>query len=136
MHLYLNYVREHWVEPDQNPPVGLILCAEKGAAEARCALDDLPNKILAAEYQTVLLDEPLIIAELQSTSAALAQRRSAASPGAASTGDDIAIHGLPYRLLPVCREQRAPHDVDRPQAALGCESAKVMAFMPFLRADV
>ncbi len=54
MHLYLNYAREHWVKPGENPPVGLILCAQKGAAEARYALDNLPNKILAAEYQTVL----------------------------------------------------------------------------------
>ncbi|MBF0131903.1 MAG: YhcG family protein [Magnetococcales bacterium] len=34
MHLYLNFAREHWMKPSENPPVGLILCAEKGAAEA------------------------------------------------------------------------------------------------------
>ncbi len=34
MHLYLNYAREHWMKEGENPPVGLILCAEKGAAEA------------------------------------------------------------------------------------------------------
>jgi len=27
MHLYLNYAREHWMNPGENPPVGLILCA-------------------------------------------------------------------------------------------------------------
>jgi predicted nuclease of restriction endonuclease-like (RecB) superfamily len=32
MHLYLNYAREHWMKPTENPPVGLILCAAKGAA--------------------------------------------------------------------------------------------------------
>src|SRR6202050_5636289 len=26
MHLYLNYAREHWMKPGENPPVGLILC--------------------------------------------------------------------------------------------------------------
>lgn len=31
MHLYLNYAREQWVLPGENPPVGLILCAEEGA---------------------------------------------------------------------------------------------------------
>ncbi|MCC8397479.1 PDDEXK nuclease domain-containing protein [Paraburkholderia sp. MMS20-SJTR3] len=87
MHLYLNYAREHWVKPDENPPVGLILCAEKGAAEARYALDNLPNKILAAEYQTVLPDETLIVAELERTRAELEQRRSVAGPGTRSTGD-------------------------------------------------
>jgi len=64
MHLYLNYARKHWVKPDENPPVGLILCAEKGAAEAHYALDNLPNKVLAAEYQTILPDENLIAQEL------------------------------------------------------------------------
>ncbi|MCF7697559.1 DUF1016 family protein [Mycetohabitans sp. B2] len=34
MHMYLNYAREHWMRPGENPPVGLILCAQKGAAEA------------------------------------------------------------------------------------------------------
>jgi predicted nuclease of restriction endonuclease-like (RecB) superfamily len=65
MHLYLNYAREHWVKSGENPPVGLILCAEKGAAEARYALDNLPNKVLAAEYQTILPDEKLIAQELE-----------------------------------------------------------------------
>jgi predicted nuclease of restriction endonuclease-like (RecB) superfamily len=27
MHLYLNYAREHWMKPGENPPIGLILCA-------------------------------------------------------------------------------------------------------------
>ena len=65
MHLYLNYAGEHWMKPGENPPVGLILCAEKGAAEAHYALDNLPNKVLAAEYQTVLPNEKLIADELE-----------------------------------------------------------------------
>lgn len=28
MNLYLNYAREHWTHPDENRPVGLILCSE------------------------------------------------------------------------------------------------------------
>lgn len=74
MHLYLNYAREHWMKPGENPPVGLILCAEKGAAEAHYALDNLPNRILAAEYQTVLPDEAMIVQELERTTAELARR--------------------------------------------------------------
>ena len=65
MHMYLNYARENWMKPGENPPVGLILCAEKGAAEAHYALDNLPNKVLATEYQTVLPDEKLIAQELE-----------------------------------------------------------------------
>jgi predicted nuclease of restriction endonuclease-like (RecB) superfamily len=64
MHLYLNYAREHWTMPGENPPVGLILCAKKDAAVARYALEGLPNKVLAAEYRTVLPDAERIAAEL------------------------------------------------------------------------
>ena len=35
IHLYLNYAREHWVRREENPPVGLILCAQKDEAVAR-----------------------------------------------------------------------------------------------------
>jgi len=75
MHLYLNYAREHWMKPGENPPVGLILCAEKGAAEAHYALEGLPNKVLAAEYQTVLPDERLLAEELDKTRRELEARR-------------------------------------------------------------
>lgn len=74
MHLYLNYAREHWMKPGENPPVGLILCAEKGASEAHYSLDNLPNKILAAEYQTVLPDERFIAQELERSREQLEKR--------------------------------------------------------------
>ena len=61
----INYARENWMKSGENPPVGLILCTEKGIAEAHYALDNLPNKLLAAEYQTVLPDEKLIAEELK-----------------------------------------------------------------------
>jgi predicted nuclease of restriction endonuclease-like (RecB) superfamily len=76
MHLYLNYAREHWMKPGENPPVGLILCAEKGATEAHYALDNLPSKVLAAEYQTVLPDENLIAKELERSRRELEKRGS------------------------------------------------------------
>ena len=44
MHLYLNYARHHWVRDGGNPPVGLILCAQKNDAVARYELEGLPNK--------------------------------------------------------------------------------------------
>jgi predicted nuclease of restriction endonuclease-like (RecB) superfamily len=67
MQTYLNYAAAHWTQPGENPPVGLILCAEKDEALARYALGNLPNKVLAAEYRTVLPDEKLIAADLQKT---------------------------------------------------------------------
>jgi predicted nuclease of restriction endonuclease-like (RecB) superfamily len=74
MHFYLNYAREHWMKPGENPPIGLILCAEKGASEAHYALDGLPNKVLAAEYQMVLPEEKLLADELARTRQALEAR--------------------------------------------------------------
>ena len=74
MHTYLNYATEHWTRPDENPPVGLILCAQKDQALARYALDNLPNKVLAAEYRTVLPSEDLIAADLQKTRQMLERR--------------------------------------------------------------
>lgn len=65
MHLYLNYAREHWTHPEENPPVGLILCAQKDHAVAHYALEGLPNKVLAAEYRTALPDEKTLVAEVE-----------------------------------------------------------------------
>lgn len=75
MHLYLNYAREHWTLPDENPPVGLILCAEKDGAVAKYALEGLPNKVLAAEYQTTLPRERVLAKEIQKTRRQLDTRR-------------------------------------------------------------
>jgi predicted nuclease of restriction endonuclease-like (RecB) superfamily len=67
MHLYLNYAREHWALPGENPPVGLILCAERDHAVAKYALEGLSNRVLAAEYRTTLPQERLLAAEIQKT---------------------------------------------------------------------
>ncbi len=75
MHLYLNYARAHWMKEGENPPVGLILCTEKGDAVARYALEGLPNKVLAAEYQTLLPDANRIAEELLKARRALEARK-------------------------------------------------------------
>ncbi|MFH0990411.1 MAG: PDDEXK nuclease domain-containing protein [bacterium] len=75
MHLYLNYAREHWVNDGENPPVGLILCAEKDTAVARYALEGLPNKVLAAEYKLALPDEKRLANEVEVTRKALMNRK-------------------------------------------------------------
>lgn len=67
MHLYLNYAREHWMVAGENPPVGLILCAEKDHEVAKYALDGLPNKVMAAEYRTALPNERVLVEEIAKT---------------------------------------------------------------------
>lgn len=74
MHMYLNYAREHWTNAEENPPVGLILCAHKNEAVARYALEGLPNKVLAAEYRTTLPDEKTLATELSKTQKLLEER--------------------------------------------------------------
>lgn len=67
MHMYCNYAKEHWTFPEENPPVGLILCADKGHALARYALEGLPNKVMAANYKMVLPDAEMLQKELENT---------------------------------------------------------------------
>ena len=67
MHAYLNYAKENWVSGGENPPVGLILCAQKNEAVARYALEGLPNKVMAAEYRTTLPAEAVLASEIERT---------------------------------------------------------------------
>ena len=64
MNLYLNYAREHWTNPDEHPPVGLILCSAKDEAVAHYALGNLANKVLAREYKLALPTEKELAHEL------------------------------------------------------------------------
>ena len=75
MHLYLNYAKENWTNKDENPPVGLILCAEKDNAVAKYALEGLPNKVLAAEYKLVLPNVRLLTREIELTRKIIENRK-------------------------------------------------------------
>ncbi len=80
MHLYLNYAKRHWTQADENPPVGLILCAERDATVARYALEGLPNKVLAAEYRLLLPKEKVLAEALADTRRRLEQTRAGRLP--------------------------------------------------------
>ena len=67
MHVYLNYGKEHWVREGENPPVGVILCAQKDEAVAHYALKGLANKVLARKYRTVLPSERALAKEIEKT---------------------------------------------------------------------
>lgn len=67
MHMYLNYAREHWVVEGENPPIGIILCASKNETLVKYALDGLPNRVIAAEYRTVLPSESDLVTEIEET---------------------------------------------------------------------
>ena len=67
MNLYLNYAREHWTLPSENPPIGLILCPEKNEAVVHYALQGLGNKVLASEYRLTLPSEKQLAEEIAKT---------------------------------------------------------------------
>jgi len=75
IHMYLNYAREHWVQPGENPPVGVILCSSKSEALVRYATEALPTKLLVREYLTALPDEKVLSAELEKTRRQLEARK-------------------------------------------------------------
>jgi len=77
MNLYLNYAREHWTHPDENPPVGLILCSERNEAVAHYALGNLGNKVLASEYKLALPSERRLQEEMTRTMLAIRERLAA-----------------------------------------------------------
>lgn len=65
MNLYLNYVAENMMLPEENPPVGIILCAEKDEAIIHYALEGLKNKVLASRYRLELPKEKELKVELK-----------------------------------------------------------------------
>ena len=67
MNLYCNYAREHWMQADEHPPVGLILCTDKDDALARYATEGLGSKLLVREYLTALPTESALAAEVART---------------------------------------------------------------------
>ena len=73
MHMYLNYASEHWTNEHENPPVGLILCAQNDQAVAHYTLDNLPNKVMAREYKLALPNEQTLKAQLQKAQLSLSK---------------------------------------------------------------
>ncbi|MFH1553032.1 MAG: PDDEXK nuclease domain-containing protein, partial [Candidatus Omnitrophota bacterium] len=65
MNLYLNYAAERMTLPDENPPVGIILCAARNDTVVHYALGGLKNKVLAAQYKLQLPDENKLRDEFQ-----------------------------------------------------------------------
>lgn len=57
MNVYLNYYREHEMSPGDNPPVGIILCAQQNAALVRYATGGLPQPVFVSQYQLNLPSE-------------------------------------------------------------------------------
>ncbi len=74
MNLYLNYVREHLIEPDENEPVGLILCSAKNDAVVHYAMGGIKANVFASRYMTDLPDEETLRREILITQRAVRAR--------------------------------------------------------------
>ena len=54
MQMYVNYFTREMMNPGDNPPIGIVLCAEKNDAVVRYTLPEGENQIFAAKYMTYL----------------------------------------------------------------------------------
>ncbi len=54
MQMYVNYYTRELMNPGDNPPVGIVLCAEKNDAVVRYTLPEDEKQIFAAKYMTYL----------------------------------------------------------------------------------
>lgn len=75
MNLYLNYTREHMMEPGENDPVGLILCSAKDDTVVRYAMGGIKAKVFASRYLTILPDPETLRREIVATQRAIDVRR-------------------------------------------------------------
>ena len=54
MQMYVNYYTRTQMNPGDNPPVGIVLCAEKSDMLVRFTLPEGENQIFAAKYMTYM----------------------------------------------------------------------------------
>lgn len=65
LNMYLNYYASEVNEPDDNPPVGIILCTDKTNVEAEYALGGLSNNIFASRYVLYIPDKEQLIQQVE-----------------------------------------------------------------------
>lgn len=65
LNTYLNYYRTEINDKDDNPPIGIILCAEKDEIAAEYILEGLENDVFASRFVYVLPDKKELIRELK-----------------------------------------------------------------------
>lgn len=51
LHMYLAYYRKNIMQPDDNPPIGILLCSEVGQEMAEYTLLDLDESVFVSKYQ-------------------------------------------------------------------------------------
>lgn len=65
MNLYVNYLKDREKLPDENDPVGLILCTDKKKTVVEYALGGMNNRIFASKYRLQLPDPKVLETEIE-----------------------------------------------------------------------
>lgn len=65
LNMYLNYYAAEVNDPDDNPPIGIILCTDKANLDAEYMLGGLTNTIFASKYTFYLPNRDELIAQVE-----------------------------------------------------------------------
>lgn len=65
LNMYLNYYEKEVNDPEDNKPIGIILCTDKDALAAEYALGGLSNNIFASKYIYYIPEKERLIAEVE-----------------------------------------------------------------------
>jgi len=65
LNTYLNYYKTEVNDENDNPPIGIILCAEKDGITAEYILGGFENNLFASKYTTILPDKKKLIEEVK-----------------------------------------------------------------------
>ena len=65
LNMYLNYYAAEVNDPDDNPPIGIIVCTEKDSIAAEYAMGGLSNNIFASRYVLYMPDKEQLIAQVE-----------------------------------------------------------------------
>ncbi|MBA4348636.1 MAG: DUF1016 domain-containing protein [Thermodesulfovibrio sp.] len=65
MNLYVNYLKDKEKLPEENDPVGLILCTDKKKTVVEYALGGINNKVFASKYKLKLPDPKVLKREIE-----------------------------------------------------------------------
>ena len=65
MNLYLNYLKDKEKLPEENDPVGIILCSDKKKTIVEYALGGMNNKIFTSKYRLQLPESEILESEME-----------------------------------------------------------------------
>ena len=65
VNMYLNYYASEVNDPDDNPPIGIILCTDKDSITAEYALGGLSNNIFASRYVLYMPNKEQLIRQVE-----------------------------------------------------------------------